>query len=67
MAAILKKNAYNSKTMLDRANYADFGGHNGIRLEAEHFLKTLTLTFISFLERFVFAVQNIIFFLQANL
>ena len=44
--------------MLDRADYADFGGHNSIRLEAEHFLNTLALTFISFSGRFVFAVQK---------
>ena len=53
MAAILKflifcknakhKNAYISKTMLDRAEYTDFGCHNSIRLEAEHFLNTLAL------------------------
>ena len=44
--------------MLDRADCADFGGHNSIRLEAEHFLNTLALTFISFSGRFVFAVQK---------
>ena len=27
--------------MLDRADDADFGWHNSIRLEAEHFLNTL--------------------------
>ena len=48
--------------MLHRADYADFGCHNSIRLEAEHFLNTLALTFISFSGHFVFAVQNIIFF-----
>ena len=42
--------------MLDGADYADFGCHNSVRLEAEHFLNTLTLTFISFSGRFVFAV-----------
>ena len=42
------KNAYILKTVLDRADYADFGCHNSIRLEAEHFLNTLALTFISF-------------------
>ena len=44
--------------MLDRADNADFGYDNSIRLEAEHFLKTLALTVISFLGRFVFAVQK---------
>ena len=48
--------------MLDRADYADFGYHNSIRLEVEHFFNTLTLTFISFLGRFVFAVQKHLFF-----
>ena len=50
--------------MLDRAEYADFGGHNSIRLEAEQFLNTLAITFISFSGRFVFAVQKHLF-LQA--
>ena len=44
--------------MLDRADYADFGCHNSIRLEAEHFLNTLALTIISVSGRFVFAVQK---------
>ena len=44
--------------MLDRADYADFGCHNSIRLKAEHFLNALALTFISFSGRFVFAVQK---------
>ena len=44
--------------MLDRADYADLGCHNGIRLEAEHFLNTSALPFISFSGRFVFAVQK---------
>ena len=44
--------------MLDRADYTDFGCHNSIRLEAEHFLNTLALTFISCSGRFVFAVQK---------
>ena len=44
--------------MLDRADCADFGCHNSIRLEAKHFLKTLALTFISFSGRFVFAMQK---------
>ena len=42
------KNAYILKTVLDRADCADFGCHNSIRLETEHFLNTLALTFISF-------------------
>ena len=46
------------KTVLDRADYANFGCHNSIRLEAEHFLNTLALTFISFSGRFVFAVKK---------
>ena len=50
--------------MLDRADYADFGCHNSIRLEAEHFLNTLALTVISFSGHFVFAVQKHSFFLQ---
>ena len=61
------QNAYISKTGLDRADYADFGCHNSIRLEAEHFLNTLALTVISFSGRFVFAVQKHSFFLQAIL
>ena len=44
--------------MLDRADCADFGCHNSIRLETEHFLNTLALTFISFSGRFVFAMQK---------
>ena len=44
--------------MLDRADYANFGCHNSIRLEAEHFVNTSALTFISFSGRFVFAVQK---------
>ena len=55
-----------SKTVLDRADYADFGCHNSIRLKAEHFLNTLTLTFISFLGRFVFAVQKHYLFFFAS-
>ena len=43
--------------MLDRADCADFGCHNSIRLETKHFLNTLALTFISFSGRFVFAMQ----------
>ena len=49
------KNACILKTVLDRADCADFGCHNSIRLETEHFLNTLALTFISFTGRFVFA------------
>ena len=41
-----QKNAYILKTVLDRADYADFGCHNSIRLEAEHFLNTLVLIFL---------------------
>ena len=52
------KNAYILKTVLDRADYADFVCHNSIRLGAEHFLTTLALPFISFLGRFVFAMQK---------
>ena len=52
--------------MLDRADYADFGCHNSIRLEAEHFLNTLALTFISFSERFIFAVQKHYFFFASD-
>ena len=59
------KNAYILKTVLDRA---DFGCHNSIRLETKHFLNTLALTFISFLGRFVFAMQkHYLFFLRAIL
>ena len=52
------KNAYILKTVLDRVDCADFGCHNSIRLETEHFLNTLALTFISFSGRFVFAMQK---------
>ena len=52
--------------MLDRADCADFGCHNSIRLETKHFLNTLALTFISFSGRFVFAMQNIIFFFASD-
>ena len=48
--------------MLDRADYADFACHNSIRLEAEHFLNTLVLTFVSFSGRFIFAVQKTLSF-----
>ena len=44
--------------MLDRADCADFGCHNSIRLETKHFLNALALTFISFSGRFVFAMQK---------
>ena len=44
--------------MLDRADCADFGCHNSIRLETKHFLNTLALTSISFSGRFVFAMQK---------
>ena len=52
---------YILKSVLDRADYANFGCHNSLRLEAQHILNTLPLTFISFLSfsgRFVFAVQK---------
>ena len=52
------KNAYMLKTVLDRADCADFGCHNSIRLETEHFLNTLALTLISFSGCFVFAIQK---------
>ena len=52
------KNAYILKTVLDRADCADFGCHNSVRLETKHFLNTLALTFISFSGRFVFAMQK---------
>ena len=52
------KNAYILKTVLDRGDCTDFGCHNSIRLETEHFLNTLALTFISFSGRFVFAMQK---------
>ena len=45
-------------TRLDRADCADFGCHNSIRLETKHFLNTLALTFISFSGRFVFAMEK---------
>ena len=62
------KNAYILKTVLDRADCADFGCHNSIRLETKHFLNTLALTFISFSGRFVFAMQkHYLFFLRAIL
>ena len=58
-AKIVKhRNTYILKTVLDRADYADFGCPNSIRLEAEHFLYTSALTFISFSGCFVFAVQK---------
>ena len=52
--------------MLDRADCADFGCHNSIRLETKHFLNTLALTFISFSGRFVFAVQKHYLFFFAS-
>ena len=52
------KNTCILKTVLDSADYADFGCQNSIRLETEHFLNTLALTFISFSGRFVFAMQK---------
>ena len=44
--------------MLDRADYADFGCHNRIRLEAVHFLNTLALTFISFWDALFLLCKN---------
>ena len=62
------KNAYILKIVLDRADCADFGCHNSIRLEMKHFLNTLALTFTSFSGRFVFAMQkHYLFFLRAIL
>ena len=62
------KNAYILKTVLDRADCADFGCHNSIRLETKHFVNTLALTFISLSGRFVFAMQkHYLFFLRAIL
>ena len=52
--------------MLDRADYANFGCHNSLRLEAEHFLNNLALTLISFSGRFVFAVQKHYLFFASN-
>ena len=53
--------------MLDRADCTDFGCHNSIRLETEHFLNTLALTFISFSGHFVFAMQkHYPFFFQSD-
>ena len=60
------KNAYILKTVLDRADCADFGCHNSIRLEMKHFLNTLALTFISFSGRFVFAMQKHYLFFFAS-
>ena len=48
------KNAYILKIVLDRADCADFGCPNSIRLETKHFLNTLALTFISFSGRLSF-------------
>ena len=52
------RNAYMLKTVLDGPDCANFGCHNSIRLEAEHFLNTFALTFITFSGRIVFAVQK---------
>ena len=52
--------------MLHRADCADFGYHNSIRLETKHFLNTLALTFISFSGRFVFAMQKHYLFFFAS-
>ena len=56
-------NAYILKSVLDRADCADFGCRNSIRPETKHFLNTLALTFISFSGRFVFAMlKHYLFF-----
>ena len=60
------KNAYILKTVLDRADCADFGCHNSIRLETKHFLNTLALAFISFSGCFVFAMQKHYLFFFAS-
>ena len=56
------KNAYILKTVLDRADYADFGCHNSIRLEAEHFLNPLALIVISFSGCFIFFASDPVIF-----
>ena len=56
------KNAYILKTVLDRADCADFGCHNSIRLETKHFLNTLALTSMSFSGR----CKNISFFCERS-
>ena len=61
------QNAYLSKTMLDRADYADFGCHNSIRIKAEHFLNTLALTFIFFVGTLCFCcAKTLSFFFASN-
>ena len=75
MAAILNflffckkcKSAYISKTMLDRADYADFGCHNSIRLEAEHFLNTLSTHLNILFGMLCFCCAKSFFFWQAIL
>ena len=57
------------KTMLDRADCADFGCHNSIRLETKHFLNTLALTFLSlypFRDALFLLCKNIIFFFASE-
>ena len=54
------------ETVLDRADCADFGCHNSIRLETKHFLNTLAPTFISFSGCFVFAMQKHYLFFFAS-
>ena len=63
------KNAYILKTVLDRATTLTLVATTVLRLEAEHFLNTLALTFISFSGRFVASdplvqsllLQNVLF------
>ena len=56
------KIAYILKTVLDRADCADFGCHNSIRLETKHFLNTLALTLYPFRDALFLLCKNIIFF-----
>ena len=62
------KNAYILKTVLDRADCADYGCHHSIKLKTEHFLNTLALTFISFFGTLCFCyAKTLSFFLRAIL
>ena len=60
------KNAYILKTVLDRADCADFGYHNSIRLQTEHFLNTLALIFFPFWDALFLLCKNIIFFFASD-
>ena len=60
------KNAYILKTMLERADYADFGCRNSIRLKAEYFLNTLALTLYPFQDALFLLCKNIIFFFASD-